>query len=282
MKKCIFLNLFLLLMSINLTANSPGGNLAGKPLPKGTLPYKALLSDWGAVPITINQPDTALVETQKAESTTRRYAIPELDQQVLAAIEAELPNTIDTDNMMDLLNIPPTPEEQEAMKAIEAAKAGGTQVDNFDDLLELKLPAYRIEKIGNLEAIIVINSLKLITGNDVTDGGQPGGRLGIYVGVEIPQKNYDSQLRKKNITLIFGTESLAFTSEGGVSVGNLFLLNDVGFELGGSQQKAVVFLKKGEVASGTGTYIKFGCNGVEEFSLDAEVHFSREWLLRVD
>ncbi|MEM9823322.1 MAG: hypothetical protein AAF985_19730, partial [Bacteroidota bacterium] len=282
MKKCIFLNLFLLLMSINLTANSPGGHLTGKPLPRGSLPYQALLSDWGAVPIKVNQPDSNQVVTESAAPTAQGFSFPDLDQQILAAIEEELPNNIGADNMMDLLNIPPTAEETEAMQAIEAAQAGGTHVDNFDDLLDLKLPAYRIQKIGNLEAIIIINSLKLVTGNDVTDGLGVGGRLGIYVGVKIPQKNYDSQLRKKNITLIFGTEALAFTKEGGIKTGNIRLLNDVGFELGGSAQKAVVFLKKGNAAATEGTYIKFGCNGVEEFSLDAEVHFSREWLLRVD
>ena len=128
----------------------------------------------------------------------------------------------------------------------------------------------------------MINSLRLVTGTPGDPDDPPGGRLGVYVGVKIPQKKYDSEGRKKNITLIFGTEDLQFTSEGGISLGNIFLLNDVGFELGGSQRKSVILLKKGNPNEETGTYISFGCNGVEEFSLEAEVHFSRDWLTPTD
>ncbi|MEM9821974.1 MAG: hypothetical protein AAF985_12915, partial [Bacteroidota bacterium] len=282
MKKCVFLHLFLLLMAFQLTANSPGGKASGKPLPKSTLPLKSLISDWGAVPGLTSQPDSMQVEQEaEMQKEAQRFSFPDLDKQILASIEEALPMTAE-DDMSDLLETPLSAEEMEGMKAIEDAKLGGTRVDNFDDLLNLKLPAYRIQKIGNLEAIIVINSLRLITGTSVTDGLGPGGRLGIYVGVKIPQKKYDSQGRKKNITLIFGTESLAFTSDGGIKTGNIRLVNDVGFELGGSSKKTVIFLKKGDLSNNTGTYIKFGCNGVEEFALGAEVHFSKEWLVSLN
>ncbi|MEM8906794.1 MAG: hypothetical protein AAGD05_03015, partial [Bacteroidota bacterium] len=288
MKKCVFLSLVLLFVAFNLTANSPGGKSSGKPLLKGQLAYDKLISDWSTLPVQpvkMVHPDTVEAELAPAATNAapaaQRFSFPELDEQIFTSLEEALPNLVQ-DNMDDLLNILPTAEEQAALQIIEAAQLGGTRVENFDNLLNLTLPAYRIQKIGNVEAIIVINSLKLTTESPA------GGRLGIFVGVKIPQKKYDSEGRKKNITLVFGTEHTAnnpdggikFTKEGGVSIGNIYLLNDVGFELGGSQRKAVIFLKKG---TGTaGTYIKFNCDGVEEFSLDAEIHFSRDWLLPVD
>ncbi|MEM9820880.1 MAG: hypothetical protein AAF985_07400 [Bacteroidota bacterium] len=282
MKKCLFLQVFLLLMAIQLTANSPGEKTSGKPLPKSTLPLQSLMSDWGADPEKWSQPDTAQVEQEKEKTKAQqRFAFPELDQKIMASIEAALPMP-PPDDMSNLLETELSADEKAGLQAIEAAQLGGTHVDNFDDLLNLKLPAYRIQKIGNLEAIIVINSLKLTTKTTAADGLTAGGRLGLYVGIKIPQKRYDSQGRKKNITLIFGTEGLAFTHAGNIQTDYIRLVNDVGFEVGGSSRKAVVMLKNGDPQNETGTYIKFGCDGVEEFAIGADVHFSKDWLLPLD
>ena len=83
MKKCVFLNLFLLLMVFNLTANSPGGKSSGKPLPKHGFSHEIFISDWGALPVKNNQPDTALVEQTTSNSEVQRFSFPDLDKQII-------------------------------------------------------------------------------------------------------------------------------------------------------------------------------------------------------
>lgn len=186
--------------------------------------------------------DSLSLEPAIADKEEKIYSFPDLDAEIQAAVDAVV--NIIPDDMSDLVpEEAVTPLEDKGKKAIEAARLGGNRIDNFDDLTNIQLPAYRIQKIGNLEAIIVINSLRL---ESVPETGLPGGRLGVYVGIKIPQKNYDSEGRKKNVTLIFGTEDLGFTKEGGIQAGNIKLANDVFFELGGSGRKAIIELNKGD------------------------------------
>lgn len=223
--------------------------------------------------VTVEKFKTLKVNT----STSQKFYFPDLDQQLEQATSFLVEEI--TDDMADVLNVGDNDsdakaEEEDAKQIIDAARAGGTRIDNFDDLLDATLPAYRIQPIGNLEAIIVINSLRLTA---------DGGKLGVYVGIKIPQKNYDSQGRQKNVTLIFGTENVTFSAEGGIQgVSDIRLLNDVAFELGGSNKKAVVTLYKGLTPEGgtpTGTYIKFGCSGVDEIGIGGKLSFSKEWVI---
>ncbi len=261
---------FLISSSVNTIFASSGTPV----VPEKVLPYKLFDLD---IPLA---EDSLQVEKMSDEKAEKSYAFPDLDAKIQKAID-EVAVVVTTDPMN--LGNGENQDEIDGKKAIEAAKLGGTRIDNFDDLLNIQLPAYRIQKIGNLEAIIVINSLRLISDPTAPDNLPPGGRLGIYVGIKIPQKNYDSEGRKKNVTLIFGTEALGFTKEGGVQVGNIRLVNDVFFELGGSSKKAIIQLLPGDVSSSeaTGTYIKFGCNGVEEFGIAGRVHFSKDWVTPV-
>jgi len=272
-RSVLYLPFIIVFLLISSSVNTISASSGTPVVPEKVLPYK--LFDLN-IPL---EEDSLQLEKGSADKFEKSYAFPDLDAQIQAAID-EVVETIPPDPMDDL-SVAENQEEIEGKKAIEAAKLGGTRIDNFDDLLDIQLPAYRIQKIGNLEAIIVINSLRL--NSEPEDGLSPGGRIGIYVGIKIPQKNYDSQGRKKNVTLIFGTEALGFTKEGGIKVGNIRLVNDVFFELGGSSKKAIIELNKGDFsgAEAVGTYIKFGCNGVEEFGIAGKVHFSKEWVTPV-
>jgi hypothetical protein len=275
MKKCFILNVVFLLTLAQVIANNPILKTTGNPVtPDKVLPYSDLMID-----ITLPYAEDTLSIAEGNTKREQRYHFPELDAQLTAAVDAFV-GSIDPDDMDDLTNILPNAEEIEGRKVIAAAQLGGTKIEDFDDLLNMTLPAYRIQKIGNIEAIIVINSLRL--DSSPNDGLYPGGRLGIYVGIKIPQKSYDSEGRKRNVTLIFGTESISFTKEGGIKTGNIALVNDTYFELGGSKKRSIVKLLKGDLNNDTGTYISFGCNGVEEFGIGGDIYFTREWMMPVN
>ena len=281
MKKYFVLNFLLLFVIANITASSFTLESTGIPVsPKKVLPYKSIAFDLGSS--TTEGVDTTHLFKEDLSIDEKTYNFPDLDEQLMSSINADLSAFTVVDKMEDITNIPENDEEEAAKSTIEAAKLGGTKVESFDDLLNMTLPVYRIQQIGNLEAIIVINSLRLTAGDPNDPNNNAGGRVGVYVGIKIPQKSYDQEGRKRNVTLIFGSENIAFSKEGGISVGDVRLLNDAAFELGGSQRKSIVVLNKGNVDATEGTYIRFGCKGVEEFSIDGGIYFSREWMLPVD
>ncbi len=281
MKNCIALNVFLLLFMAQLNANTnPVLDNNGVPLAPGeAVTSKELFLDFSIPTVK----EESLPVAGKESAIGQRFQFPDLDKQLTAAIE-DMVSEIEQDDMADVTNIPENAEEKKGKKAIEEAKTGGTKIESLADLTDLQLPAYYVQPIGNLEAIVVINSLKMIA--DPTDGLDPGGRIGLYVGIKIPQKTRDQNGNLRTVTLIFGSEEIAFTSSGGISAGNIQLVNDAWFETSGSKKKAIVRLDKGNIQNheqhspqNTGTYIRFGCNGVEEFSIEGAVHFSREWIL---
>lgn len=285
MKKHLFLTAIAMLGLFHLQGNNPGKKSPIEPLPKITLPYLGMsLPDIDTLENTLtvfSQLDKVEVKENKQE----RFYFPELEQN-LAATSSSFSTLFleEEDDMNDVINAgekdaDAAKKEKDYKKILDEGKLGGTYLDNWEDLATMVLPAYRIEPIGNLEALIVINSLTIEP--DPTAEGGAGGKLGIYIGIKIPQKSYDKNLNKKNVTLIFGTESLGFSPENGISLGDIVLANDVAFEIGKKKESFVV-IKKG-TGSGTdnlkGTYLKFGCNGIEEMGLSGEVHFSRKMLV---
>lgn len=275
MRKKLPLITLSLVLSFFMTTVGLANNETGTPANNEKLLPLTNLSPERSLPMI----DDTLTSYKLNVNTEKRYHFPDLDAELMSSVE-EMVNSIPMDDMNDLTtNLEGAEEVQKGMQTIEAAQLGGTRIDDFDDLLNITLPAYRIQQIGNIEAIIVINSLRLES--NPSGDLDAGGRLGIYVGVKIPQKNYDSQGRKKPVTLIFGTEDLGFTHEGGIQVGTIGLVGDTWFELGGSSKRSIVKLRK-HAGGESGTYIKFGCDGLEEFGIGGDIYFTREWVMPAD
>lgn len=223
-------------------------------------------------------------------NTESRFYFPDLDRYIdNASAEMVLPPDPVTDDMQEVYTnaeATETDRTREGRRQIDYSKVGGTHIESLDRLPEyigeIKLPAFYIQPLGNLEAIVILSSVRL------TDSGA---KLGIYIGVNIPQKGkLDPQGNQKSVTMIFGTENLTFIDGKGIQVGDIILLNDVAFELSGAKKKSVMTITGGTVVDegaeedvvASGTYIRFGCDGIEEFGISAKVTFSKEWLLPLD
>lgn len=144
------------------------------------------------------------------------------------------------------------------------------------NLAELPL---KIEKeIGNVTTKVVFHSMEL----------KPQyAEITVYAGVVLPQTDVNGD----PIELYFAADDIKFSYEGGV-VGSwtLGLLANIAFPLGGSNAKAAIVLNAwhehetpyNDAEANNGTFITIGCEGVEEFGIEADIVFSREWLIPTD
>lgn len=171
---------------------------------------------------------------------------------------------------------------REARQVLEKAINAGKFISTLTGGDLVKLPLVLKKQVGNITVHVVFNSVKLLP---------EYAELEVFAGVTIPQKTYDENGVKKDMTLMFAASGIKFSQEGGIIGGaTLGLLDDVAFQLGGSSKKMAVVLNGWNQSNlnpnneplNYGTFITIDCDGFKEFGISADVHFTREWMLPTD
>ncbi len=162
---------------------------------------------------------------------------------------------------------------QKARNVMSKAKDIASIVASLNGENLLELPLLVEKEIGNITTRVVFNKMELFP---------EYAEIEIFAGVIIPQEAGEEPLE-----LMFAADGVKFSSSGGfVGTATLGLLGNVAFELGGSNAKVAIVLNAWSQyatpfnpETNTGTYITVGCGGVEEFGIEADIIFSREWLI---
>ena len=254
-------------------ASSPTGEPLLAPLPHLEIPMVKSLENRPVFRMDEKAPSLL---SKEETITVQRFSLPAADAELsaLLAPESEAPPVVNDEmnNILNLTNYITSEQVKEAKKIVDDAILVGNFVSslNGDDLVTL--PAVMKQEIGNLTAHLVIDKVTL---------KPQGACLNVIVGLTIPQKAYDAEGRKQEITLFFGADDILISQDGGIQgVSELKLLSDVAFELGGSTKKvAVQLVGEDNPNHSEYTYVSFGCSGIQEFSLASNIFFSREWVV---
>ena len=273
----IYLTLLLTFITISVFCNN--GPVTNK-LPK--LPASSFLEV-----ANIDSINSSFVADQTTEELSQKtFHLPEADLQLMNMIADDVAEAVmDDDKLDDILiglgNANLSDEVKAVREAIDIAISAGNFISTLTGEDLVSLPLVIEKEIGNTTVNVVFNSMELLPA---------GAKLEVFAGITIPQRN-----RGEKVELFFAASDIIISKDGGiVSGGTLGLLNDVAFELGGSKNKAAVVLNKWEPGSADlenvskqekltyGTFINIGCDGFEEFGVSADIHFSRDWVVKVD
>lgn len=161
-------------------------------------------------------------------------------------------------------------EELNAMFSRIAENNSYVEDLDYNEEEAIHLPIGMKRTIGGMEITIAVNRFAL----------QPSEtELGVYAKAVIPQGTDG-----KRTVLFFGAEGIKGTHSGGL-IGELklSLLHDVEIPFNGGNTK-IVFkgngLDKTRGTSESNTFMTVGCNGFQNLSIDAEVHFPTSLIVR--
>ncbi|MEM9918468.1 MAG: hypothetical protein AAF990_10255 [Bacteroidota bacterium] len=227
------------------------------------------------------------------------FLFPEIEDYLMSQAEGpmEAPQGLNnnTDPMTDILGQLGDGTYSEKVKEAKQVIEKAIEVGNFlttltgANLEKATLPIVIKKTIGNVTAYMVINRIVL----------KPQyAELDVFVGMRIPSKNSSvtasvdiKGIPGDGLVLMFAASGIKFSSSAGI-VGDatVGLLSTVAFEIGGSNKKTAVVLRPwyeheappGSFSGDYGTFITIDCDGVKEFGVEADVYFSRDWMLPLD
>lgn len=210
------------------------------------------------------------------ETIHRRFAFDDLDVEEWAAITTD-----------DLLTYADQIEQQtqqlsqliSAREKVQEAIEVGRFIQRLDSLAWIEFPVVLADTISNVPITIAFDELRLYS-----DYAQ----LEVTVKIEIPQQTIASASGNTQDTeytaLYFGTPNLKFSHDGGI-IGDALIGLYGDFPIATGNPSKFGFILKGRpyqagnLANATGTYVKIDCDGFVEMGIDAELLFSRDWVV---
>ena len=176
-----------------------------------------------------------------------------------------------------------------ARELVQNAMSVGNFLQRLDSLAWIEFPVAITDTISNVPIAIVFDHLRLYP-----DYAQ----LEVVVQMKLPQRTVsattgqntasDSPFDSEYVELYFGTPNLKFSHDGGI-IGDalLGLYSDVPIGTGNPSKFAFILNQWHEHGSGAamqdlGTYVKIDCDGFVEMGVEADVLFSRDWIVPVD
>ena len=177
------------------------------------------------------------------------------------------------------------PAIQAAREKIQSAISAGNFLRRLDSLAWIDFPVVLADTISNVPIAIVFDNLRLYP-----DYAQ----LEVVVGMELPQQKVSATTGQgtttgsQNVELFFGTPNLKFTHDGGI-IGDAIigLYSDVPIGSTNPEKFGLILRPYQEVGTGAnaqalGTYVRIDCDGFVEMGVDADVLFSRDWIVPVN
>lgn len=223
-----------------------------------------------------------------AEKITREFDFPNLDNQINQHLAANYPDLIlsdDDTNMAEedkLQDVFIKLAEYDASEKIAKARGGLAKAREIGSFIKkltgedlVSLPLVHADTISNVIFTLAIQSIRFYPTYS---------ELEVYMGIEIPDKD---------VVLYFGSPNIKFSSSGGI-IGDavLGLYADCPLPIGGN--KAAFLLKKyyrnpavdmnttDDPNTHMGTFVRIDCDGFVEMGLDAEIIFSKDWILPIN
>lgn len=161
---------------------------------------------------------------------------------------------------------------QNARDLIDRALSAGNFIRKLDDLAWIEFPALLGDTISNVPIHIAFDHLRLYP--DYAE-------LAVVVQIKLPQRRIDGM---GPVELYFGTPNLRISHDGGlVGAVTLGLYGNV--PIGTGNPNKFAFILRGRpstAATSGGTYVVIDCNGFVEMGVEADVLFSRDWIVPVD
>jgi len=200
----------------------------------------------------------------------------------------------DTDNLMSEMT--ELEEDQDNLASIQAARAKigqaislGHFLQRLDSLAWLEFPVVLADTISNVPIAIVFDDLRLYP-----DYAQ----LAVFIRMELPQRKIGAAAGSSAgntaggtsdyVELFFGTPNLRFSHDGGI-IGDALvgLYSDTPIGLDNPSKFGLILRSWHQYGSGghtqdLGTYVRIDCDGFVELGLEADVLFSRDWIVPVN
>ncbi|MEM1357169.1 MAG: hypothetical protein AAGF89_03175, partial [Bacteroidota bacterium] len=198
---------------------------------------------------------------------------------------------VETDNMaQELMDLEEQSERLlKARKAIRTAQGLGNFLRKLDSLAFQEFPVVLADTIGTVPVAIVFDKLQI---------HPEYAQLEVVLGMQLPQRTVsatqgqpkvdDEGTPIEYVDLYFGTPNLKFSHNGGI-IGDITLGLYSNVPIGSQDPNKFGFVLKGwrsEVIPGSGgqtqdvgTYVKIDCDGFKEMGVEADVMFSREWII---
>ncbi|MTB52346.1 hypothetical protein [Lewinella sp. W8] len=189
---------------------------------------------------------------------------------------------------------------QEAREKIQTAISIGRFIQRLDSLAWIEFPVVLADTVGNVPVAIVFDHLRLYP---------EYAQLEVIVGMELPQQTVTSFVdqnvslnegtgqtgtnaggtigsdSREYVELYFGTPNLKFSHDGGI-IGDatLGLYSDVPIGTMNPEKFAMILRGWHEYSGNQtgidlGTYVKIDCDGFVEMGVEADILFSRDWML---
>ncbi|OAV43833.1 hypothetical protein [Lewinella sp. 4G2] len=185
---------------------------------------------------------------------------------------------------------------QKARNAIAKAMSVGKFIQKLDSLAFIEFPVVLADTIGNVPVHIMFDDLRLYP---------EYAQLEVIVGMQLPQRKVSAQAGatisqpatgpdgepnapiSDYVELFFGTPDLKFSHDGGVlGEATIALYSDVPIGTDDPSKFGLTLKgfsgvkKQGESIDG-GTYVTIDCDGFVEMGVEADVMFSRDWIVPV-
>lgn len=172
-----------------------------------------------------------------------------------------------------------------AREAVNKALDLGNFLQKLDSLAWLEFPVVLGDTISNVPIHIVFDNLRLYPSY---------AELEVVVQIQLPQRTVGATTgtsppgASEYVELYFGTPSLKFAHDGGI-IGETLLGLYANYPIGTNDPSKFAFILNawhqygaGPNTQNLGTYVKIDCDGFVEMGIEADVMFSRDWIVPVD
>ncbi len=248
----------------------------------------------------------AVLQANTVSYSNHSYSLTDSSRTSVATIVDENDDltTISSQITSSLDNIEAISRARElTCKALEA----GRFIQKLDELAWMEFPVVIGDTISNVPIHIVFDNLRMYP---------TYAELEIVVQIQLPQRNSRATVGELNgsqagagspagprpcdtstppsqaeyIDLYFGTPSLKFSHDGGI-IGETLIGLYADYPIGTTDPSKFAFIlnawhehRTSANADGLdlGTYVKIDCDGFVEMGVEADVFFSREWIIPVD
>ncbi|MEM8583419.1 MAG: hypothetical protein AAGF87_04070 [Bacteroidota bacterium] len=248
-------------------------------------------------PDSVGVSDTSLISNralEKSDETAVSFRRSFSFDRVPATVN-ELP--LDDDNLGNtFLEMEDRLENAQAIIAarqkINDAISAGRFLQRLDSLAWIEFPVVLADTISNVPIHIVFDNLRLYP-----DYAQ----LEVVIGMELPQRKVGAMTNQnmpggsgnpnggtEYVELFFGTPNLKFSHDGGIIGDALIgLYSDTPIGSTNPSKFGMILRPWHQYGNGAntqdlGTYVKIDCDGFVEMGLEADLLFSRDWIVPVD
>lgn len=173
-----------------------------------------------------------------------------------------------------------------AQAMVQGAMSAGRFIQTLDSLAWIEFPVALKDTVGNIPIAIVFDNLRLYP-----DYAQ----LEVVLRMDLPQRKVGAMNAEGGaagaddyVSLYFGTPNLKFSHDGGI-IGDATLGLYADVPIGTTNPSKFAFIlrgwhehRQGGTTQDLGTYAKIDCDGFVEMGVEADVLFSRDWIVPVN